>query len=173
MLVCMFFFLFAKEPTNRFRSEFFREPHRDHKNALETIYLINVGHFFLCVVQRCSFRAVCTLSRDAIKKLQGGKSDGDSLWWRHFVQVTSTSAASRLCLYLSRWFCSCWCCCAAAARSGRKEMEVKSTKTPKKFLFFWWHWWPQKNSSPFILLLIKKIYFIESLIKQSSRLYVG
>lgn len=105
MLVCMFFFLLAKEPTNRFRSEFFREPHHDHKNAVETIYLTDVGVFF-SVVQICSFRAVCTLSRDAIEKLQVRKSDGDSLWWRHFMQITSTSAASHLCLYLSRWFCS-------------------------------------------------------------------
>lgn len=145
MLVCMFFFFLPKNQQIGFDQNFSESHIVIIKNALETIYLINVGHFFLCVVQRCSFRAVCTLSRDAIKKLQGGKSDGDSLWWRHFVQVTSTSAASRLCLYLSRWFCSCWCCCAAAARSGRKEMEGKSTKTPKKLFFFWWHWWPQKK----------------------------
>lgn len=47
MLVCMFFLLFAKEPTNRFRSEFFREPRHDHKNAVETIYLTDVGVFLV------------------------------------------------------------------------------------------------------------------------------
>lgn len=147
MLVCMFFFFFAKEPTNRFGSEFFREPHHDHKNAVETIYLTNVGVFL--VLSRYAASVQCAHSPGM------PKADGDSPLWRHLMQITSTSAGSHLCLYLSRWFCSCWCCCAGAARS-----TWKSTKTPKK-----------KKKILMTLMTTKKLFTIYSTIDQKNIFY--
>lgn len=61
LYVCFFFFL-PKNQQIGFDQNFFREPHHDHKNAVETIYLTNVGHLFFLVLSRYAASVQCAHS---------------------------------------------------------------------------------------------------------------